>query len=704
MSRPSLVSRKGSSISRPVTDNKSMDELAARVDDQAKSDDSPPRLVKRVSEVVAELSEEKGTGVEETEEQTGRQLSIGNQTLVTPGGFAICSPLEGHVFQNDNELKYREGGHGCVQFINDNVCAPIYPPGIIVSEWTPMHSLPPEVNPATNKSYETMWWTQQEILIKALVMEGGLLKYRNIVFCWPRGDGKSYLACLVQLWKFFNWPRQQIMLGANSKDQVKFVHFDILRDMISNSPNLFQMIGGQKNIQEKEIRLLDGGVKGKVVSMIRSISSFSGIVSNITGYTFSEIFDMKKPKFYTQLDGSIRNVPNALGVIDSTVSDKTHILYQLYNNYMEGKVKTLFFSYRCSKTGDPEDYMHPYMSADQLNDYRAKFPFGEFERYFLNTWEAGRQKLFDDHTIEALNVIGIDGGLMNNMDIMEAMRKKIEFKDMAVDNQRNGFESDYAVQRIIEIENRARYLSEIVSFDANGFCTMDMIERLSELFDTDWALLAGIDFADPLAVRSTARSILSLNLKGLIGSRSNPYGVQLLEAAPKWLYIKVGLFVIDNHSMDKVKKILDMVNDEFDGIDKLTCERYGAWDVAKWCEDRMIDFEPVYPNYERQKAAFKELYLAIKEGRMKSPPIPVNGSKQKDIYREELGIFDHDLTKKAFGSPEKAEKGGIQDDSIYADAWSLYGGRDKGIDDFRMRKKMTNFGMFFRDTSVTGSY
>ena len=107
------------------------------------------------------------------------------------------------------------------------------------------------------------------------------------------------------------------MLGANSKDQVKFVHFDIMRDIIINSPNLLRIVG-RRNLQEKEIRLKDS--KSNIVSVIRSISSFSGIVSNITGYTFSEIFDMKNPKFFTQLDGSIRNIPNAMGVIDSTVS------------------------------------------------------------------------------------------------------------------------------------------------------------------------------------------------------------------------------------------------------------------------------------------------------------------------------------------------------------------------------------------------
>jgi hypothetical protein len=88
-----------------------------------------------------------------------------------------------------------------------------------------------------------------------------------------------------------------------------------MRDIILNSPDLLMEVGGARNIQEKQIHIKNE--LNKVESFIRAISSFSGIVSNITGYTFSEIFDMKNPKFFVQLDGSTRNIPNALGVIDS---------------------------------------------------------------------------------------------------------------------------------------------------------------------------------------------------------------------------------------------------------------------------------------------------------------------------------------------------------------------------------------------------
>ena len=317
---------------------------------------------------------------------------------------------------------YRDGAEGMISWCNDFVYVPIYPEGSVVSKWVRLGELPDDINPDTGRSYQTIWTEQQEILRQALVMSNGRFKYRLIVFCWQRGEGKSLLACLIQLWKFFNWPRQQIMLGANSRDQVKFVHFDIMRDIINNSPDLFAMVGGQRNLQEKEIRLKSD--RGNVKSLIRSISSFSGIVSNITGYTFSEIFDMKKPKFFSQLDGSIRNVPNALGVIDSTVSEKTHLLYSLYINVIQQKTKTVFFSYRSSKLGNPDDYWNPYMTKEQLDDYKAKFPFGEFERYFLNLWSAGSQRVFTEEMIEETKILGMDGMILNHKLIKDSLEKK----------------------------------------------------------------------------------------------------------------------------------------------------------------------------------------------------------------------------------------------------------------------------------------
>jgi len=152
---------------------------------------------------------------------------------------------------------YKDGAEGFIAWCNDFVHVPVYAEGDDMATWVRLGALSDVVNPKTNRSSKMMWEAQCEVAREALQMQNGRFLYRLIVFCWPRGDGKSLFACLIELWKFFNWPRQQIMLGANSKEQTKFVHYDIIRDIILNSPRLYEMIGGERNIQEKEIRIVD---------------------------------------------------------------------------------------------------------------------------------------------------------------------------------------------------------------------------------------------------------------------------------------------------------------------------------------------------------------------------------------------------------------------------------------------------------------
>jgi hypothetical protein len=171
-----------------------------------------------------------------------------------------------------------------------------------------------------------MWEGQKDVLREALKQENGQYVYRLVVLCWQRGEGKSLLVCLIELFRFFNLPRQKIVCGANSKDQSQFVHYDIMRSIILHSPRLLAEIG-RKGIQQKGLYFMDR--YGAPQSEIKTISSFSGIVSNINSYTFSEMFQMVKVDFFVQLDGSIRNIPNAMGCIDSTVSSKQHQLWRL---------------------------------------------------------------------------------------------------------------------------------------------------------------------------------------------------------------------------------------------------------------------------------------------------------------------------------------------------------------------------------------
>jgi hypothetical protein len=568
--------------------------------------------------------------------------------------------------------EYRLGGEGFINWCEDFVYIPVYPAGVDIPLWMPMGGLPLD--------YGVIWEAQKEVAKVALQMREGRFIHKLLVFCWMRGEGKSLLTVLIQLWKFFCWPGQHIVFGANSKEQTKFVHYDIARDIILNSPKLIAIVGS-RNIQEKHIRLLNA--KGEISNVMRSISSFSGIVSNITGFTFSEIFDMKNPRFYTQLWGSIRNIPNSLGIIDSTVSAKTHILYKLYNTHLEKKDPLLFFSYRQSKLGDVRDYWNPNMTQEQLNSYKETFPFGEFERYFLNLWEGGYKQVFTDEMLEETKYIGVDGLIQSHDNIQPVVKDVLKGKQ----------------------EQRSRLMPINTIYRLDDWCSISALNMLSDFYDTNWSIGVGFDRSDPMKANYTnARSIFTIIAKGLPGSRSNPFPFLKEGAKLKYLYIVLAVELMERNTLDEMKGLITKTLYQYKGVDSVCSERWGMWDLAEWCKSQNIPFEDISPTYEKQKSAFSELFNIYKEGMIKYPEVPIAGSKQDDIVREELSAFDHNVDKKWFGSLEKDEKHGIQDDSVYSQGWGIYGMRDFNVTHFRERVAEPYFGTFITNKDLVGSW
>jgi len=518
----------------------------------------------------------------------------------------------------------------------------------------------------------------------------------------------SFLAVAIQVWKFCVFPSQYIVFCANSKEQTDWVHYTIARNMIYKSPNLIQRIG-DKNVREKDIVIRDGS--GNVVSSIRKISSFSGIVSNITGYSFSEIHEMKKPSFFTQIDGSIRNIPNAIGVIDTTVSSEEHHLFGLYKAYIDKKDKTLFFSYRSAPSASHEDYWHPMMTQDQLDSYQAKFLPIEFDRYFKNTWSSGAENVFPPELVDMIGCMGVMNNFNTGKELLELLRQKRKLLssierlegdgvDPMIEKRMMSLESKFwmvdSVYQLMPVDNLSLETTEVMA-------SINDIERLTEMFDTDWAVLSGIDRADPMKERSSARTVVGTMIKGLPGSRSNPLLVDT-EGNAKYIYFQVGLAVIQDHSLDGIKAVLMRLIDEFGGIDVLCAERWGIWDMQEWADERTAKFEAVYPTYDRQKEAFTEYYNAVRDHRYKSPTVLVKGSTGVDILREEMSVFDHEADWKKFGSPQKRLRHGVQDDVVYQQAWCMYGGRFLTASDFLPRVGKTFFGFYKEGEGNLGKY
>lgn len=607
---------------------------------------------------------------------------------------------------------YRNGGEGMIQWVEDNVWTIIQPVGSSISQWCPMNNLPDTINPETGRSYTMMWEHQKKILRESLVMKDGKFVHRKIVLCWMRGEGKTFIGpCLINLWKFFCFPKQKIVLAANSQGQTKFITFDMMKSIIKNSPRLDAILGPD-DLVDKEIRMRDA--TGDIASRIMCGTSHTGVYSGATGYAFSEMFEAKNPEFYNQLDGSMRIQINALGVIDSTVAPKDHVLYMLYQNFLSQKDPTVYFSYRCSLEGDHKDYWHPNYTQKMLDSYRHGSVLNSFARYFLNLWSAGSDRLIEDEFIEASYYIGNRMALADKTLLINDLTniKSLELKvGQTAGNLslRNNYLSKIEQIRKVLMPVDEKY---VLRYSENAcYADPEVLTEMGKFYDTEWAVLAGLDRSDPTRHRGTARTILTTIAKGMIGSKT--HRDITYQSVTNYIYLLLYVGNLTGHSLDEIKGSMNFVNGLYGGVDMFTIEKPGAWDLGTWGVDNDIPVMLIAPSSNVQKEAFTEYQLIYRSGRIKSPKVPLPGSYGDDIIREELQHFKAEVKESVqtarnytivFGSDEKHKVGGAQDDSIYSKAWAIYGGRGITVEQFRERGGDVATGFSYEQEGLLGDY
>ena len=560
-----------------------------------------------------------------------------------------------------------------------------------------MGELPDEPHPETGRSFYSMWQVQkQEYILPATSRDdNGRFRYHTCVACTPRGEGKSFLNCLLMLWRLCCLPKQLIILGANSQSQSKFALYEILKDLIVNSPRLLTIIG-EKNIREKNIVLRDG--KGAVASSIAAVSAFTGIYSNITAYAFSELFDQPSHgKFFYGLDSSRRNIMNAQGYVDSTVSEKGHPLHKLYeaSNLVTGADPGILFYYRFSENGLVNDYLHPEMTEKQLMSFRAKFTTSEFAKFFLNTWDMQDQSVFQPHVIKGMHYIGASE-LGNHSEVLRVCKKFTKAKPEDIDYK----DKQYRLSTLMPVPY------SLIEDLHPARATVSDLRNLSDMYDTEWAVGVGLDLADPLKddLSEGARSILTCVAKGLPGSRSNPDMHVGREDKVRYIYFLLHLFHIESNEIADVQFELDNLLYEYGQLQTICTERWGASELRSFAEEHEISLEYISPTYEKQRSGFNMLYNLVKTGYFKAPATAVPGAESDDILEEEMRAFRHDSNKKWYGSLTKKTKHGVQDDVMFALCWALFGMRNLTPDDFEAGGQGVFMGTVMENKDLVGKY
>src|SRR3989337_2445429 len=338
------------------------------------------------------------------------------------------------------------------------------------------------------------------------------------------------------------------------------------------------------------------------------------------------------------------------------------------------------------------------MTQKQLDDYKIKFPLGDFERYFKNTWGSVADKIFSEEIMQSIAYAGYNNRVGNFEEINKAVTtrsKTREQMEMLIMESQGAFAGeDYL------LSNR-----KLIDGFSPSFASVSDLQVMSDLFDTNWAILCGFDRADPMkGSKHGARTMFTCVAKGLPGSRTHyrPYDEQ--GVTPNYIYLLIHLVNVETHSSEDLKAVIETCHKEYDGIDSMCSERWASWDIDPWCKEEDIPLEIIFPVYDKQKSAFSDLFLAVSKGRFKAPTVYISGSKEEDILREEMTIFYHDPDKRWFGSPEKNEKYGVQDDTMFALAWTVYGGRNLFVDNFRVRKGNVWFGSMIENKQLLGKW
>lgn len=600
------------------------------------------------------------------------------------------------ILKPRKQIGYRDGGEGFLRWAIDNVKRF----DRAYNAWIPFE-------PTS---------MQEETFKECLQMgDDGLFKYQTIVFCRPRGEFKSYDVCLIVMWRFFNFPRERVILGANSRNQVNFVHYGVIKDTILNSPNLLDMVG--------EDNVLDAGVyireqrSGKqkvinakdVISSIVPVSATNGIYSNLTCCTFSELWRMKDEKFFTELSSSARSTPNAMTLVDSTVAPKGHILRRMFDTYVEKKDPLLFFQHY-------EDvYYNPYTTEAQLNSFKHRFLPSEYNKFFRNRWEDAGSGTFTEKQISALSILGIEDEFQKPREIMPVVNELYRgYADMTTSERANKGITRFTVPHKSSIDS---------VYSLQG--TMDDLMKLQKITKIkEWILTMGLDRAQP-GSQEANRTFVSTILKGKIPNEP--------DEKQAWMYFFFRLLWVESSDIREILGEIEFVCDNLGIPDNMALESYMAADVKVILDEREIPNELVHPNYNHQLEAFTMLYQVMEGGFFKCPIIPYYrsmGTDQlvhgyppdfvQDVFREEALIFEHDFENRAFGSPYKLKKklkkateneesgssylDRVLDDTIFAGAWGIWAGRLLWQGSERFGLQDNNFGQLYRLNPVTEQY
>lgn len=532
---------------------------------------------------------------------------------------------------------------------------------------------------------------QEEFIVEALKQKpDGDFWYNLVIACYERGEGKTMLIALITIFRFFNMFGEVINLASESKELASFIHYNLIKGIINNTPELKKTPG--LSVQEKEIALNKG--PGDPVCIMKAVPTSSGLLPGTTCAVFTELHKFKKRSFFIDFWSSTRATPNAMTLVDTTVAPKGHIVHTLWEKYCSGKDPLLFFSHK------EDDIRNPETTADQLNSFRGIMLKNEYDLYFRNRWEDAAGGLFSLESIKKMSYAGIEVGGKQILGASQDLDKAIEDLDKLDQERasllRGGISTGPITEAIKQLEGSLIKMDDLYSLPATA-ADFDMLQKM---FGVSFMVGVGLDRSKMVGA-TPDNTVFSCVARGMVDENVS-------------YYFLLDMFVTTKPTSMFLQDKLVEWEGKYGWIDKVAAEEYQSHDFHMWCEDNGYESEFISATFKKQEELFTLMWSVVDAGFLKSPSVPYyrdaegeirqGFTNKDDIFREELGAFVHDPNKKFFGALEKRKKAAPKDDTVYSGGWGIYACQGESLADIGARSGNAGCIQLIGNDDTIGNY
>lgn len=484
----------------------------------------------------------------------------------------------------------------------------------------------------------------------------------------------SQIIKVIALFRFFNGYAEDIKIAGNSKLEGESVHYDEMRDMITDTPKLINFPG--IDLKGKHIVIMKG--PKDIFNKIECVPKSSGLHPNMTLGLITELhnYTPQDKKFYNNFLSSRRGTPNAMVLVDSTVEDPGTIIHDEWKRYSAGKLEMTFFFHRDSDDG----YENPETTPKYLADEATRYSEDEYRKIYENKWGGASSAYFGAKAIKQIGVAGIDGIYGPSVELSQAIGNMhdLELKLQKFVDTKVKESSLVDIRRQIDaISSRLIDMDDIYRLPASW----DDLEKLMKLFGIKaWVIGASVDRASGEQINSDRTAFACVG-RGIVDEFTS-------------YYFLLDLFMPFTAESGGLERKLEEWRERYYDVDKTVITEYQGLDLFTWCAKNGFEAEFKHTTYKYQKPLFSAMYQTIHKGYFKSPTVPYytdergqlyeGYTNKEDIFTEELGAFRHvsmgDKSGK-FGPPDKRKRGGIKDDVVDGVCGAIFACNGEGMED-----------------------